>query len=249
VDRLLLRQEVNVGSSLVALWTLNRPESRNALSMQLLAEITEAAHTLDNWARAVVLQGAGAAFAAGGDLKELEDKLSRDDARALRAAGFGACEALRKLDVPVIAALAGPAIGGGAELALAADLRVMTASAYLSFRHARLGVTTAWGSLKRILAAVPRGIATDILMTGRNVYGTEASALGLAQLATEDATTAALALASEIAKSSHESIAAYKQMLRSLEDPRADALEEASFIELWPSEEHKQRVATALKKG
>jgi enoyl-CoA hydratase/carnithine racemase len=246
---LLLRKDIARGLSVVTVWTLNRPEVRNALSMQLLAQIKDAARSVPTTSRAVILEGSGAAFAAGGDLKELEDKLSAEDARALRSAGYDACEALRELAVPVIAAVAGPAIGGGAELALAADFRVMTDAAYLSFRHARLGVTTAWGSLKRLRAALPGPVASELLMTGRSVYGPEAQALGLAQRTKESATEAALKLATEISKSSPEAVASYKHMLRSLEEPRADQLEEASFVKLWPSEEHQVRMLTAINRG
>lgn len=128
--------------------TINRPHKHNALSRAVLAEL---ARTMDHvgenpQARLVLLQGAGERFfAAGGDLVDLSSVRSDDATTAMSNDARGALDAVRNCKVPVIAYLNGDAIGGGAELALACDMRVLASTARIGYVQGKLAITPAWG--------------------------------------------------------------------------------------------------------
>ncbi len=174
--------------------TINRPEKRNALCMELLDRLGEAldAARLDSTLRCVVIGASGdRCFAAGGDLKELDAIRSETDTRAMSRRGRAALDRVRACPVPVVAALNGPALGGGAELAMACDLRVADANAELGFLQAQLAVTTAWGGGIDLLAAIGPARALEILAAARRIGMHEAHELGLVQrIAAPDQTLA-----------------------------------------------------------
>lgn len=146
---------------------LERPEKRNALSRALLAQLGAAfaAHAADPSLKAAVVTGAGErAFAAGGDLRELAAVRSESGARALFSEARAALDAIRRFPLPVVAALNGVALGGGAELALACDWRVAAAHAQIGFVQARLNISTGFGGgadLMRLLGP-SRGLLTAL---------------------------------------------------------------------------------------
>ncbi|MCH8238351.1 MAG: enoyl-CoA hydratase/isomerase family protein, partial [Proteobacteria bacterium] len=127
--------------------TIDRPGKRNALSREVLAELAEifTAAARDDGLKAAVVTGAGdKCFAAGGDLKDLASVRTLNDARAMADDAKQAFEAIRRFPVPVVAALNGDALGGGAELAVACDFRVFAHHARIGFVHGRLNIPTAW---------------------------------------------------------------------------------------------------------
>src|SRR3970040_387681 len=139
--------------------TLNRPEKRNALSRSLLGDLrrvfSEFAGADD--LRVAVLRGAGdKSFAAGGDLRDLAQVRTREATRRMAEEAHDALDAIRGFPLPVVAALNGDALGGGAELALACDFRVAASHAHIGFIQGRLNIATAWGGggdLMRLLGA------------------------------------------------------------------------------------------------
>ncbi len=172
---------VSAGGGLLRV-TLNRPEKRNPLSRATLAELGAVfkRHANDESLVLAVLTGAGdQSFAAGGDLRDLEQVRTPDEARALFDLGNGAFGAIRRFPVPVIAALNGLAVGGGAELAVACDLRIAAAHARIGFVQGKLNIPTAWGGGSDLAALLGPARALQLLAEARILDAREASRLGL----------------------------------------------------------------------
>lgn len=160
-----------------ALWArINRPASRNALSRGTLQELARICtiHADDPAVKALVITGTGdAAFAAGGDLKELASVRSAGDAGAFFDESSSAIDCLRSFPVPTLAALNGLAVGGGAELAVACDFRVASPAAAIGFIHGSLNISCGFGGgadLVRILgpaAAMAHGLRAKAVPAAR----------------------------------------------------------------------------------
>jgi enoyl-CoA hydratase/carnithine racemase len=162
--------------------TIKREEKRNALSLGVLERVreifTEAATRAD--LRLAILTGAGdKAFASGGDLVELADKKTVEAARALSLHGKAALNAVRRLPVPVVARVNGVALGGGAEFALACDMRFAAAHAAIGFIHSKLGISPSWGGSADLMRLVGSAAATQMLTRAEILKAPEALALGL----------------------------------------------------------------------
>ena len=241
------------GSAVV--WTLDRPHAKNALSGELLGRLREAilGASSDASVRAAVLTGAGGAFASGGDLRELRDKTSPADAGALSDAGEEVCRLLGDLPFPVVAAIPGVAIGGGAELALACDLRVAEDRARICFKHARMGATTSWGSLPRLCALVGPGAAARILFTAQELTALDARMCGLVDHVAENGASVVTALAwcADVAAAAPRAVAETKALLRAAGAAFYDqtrALERAAFVRTWSSAEHAEAMAAYFER-
>jgi enoyl-CoA hydratase len=169
--------------------TINRPEKRNPLSRAVLArlkEVFEAQAGNDDLVLAV-LSGAGdKSFAAGGDLRDLEQVRTLDDARALFDLGNGAFDAIRSFPVPVVAALNGLALGGGAELAVACDVRIAAAHTRIGFVQGTLNISTAWGGGSDLAAILGPARALELLCSARVLSAAEALAAGLVEAVAGD---------------------------------------------------------------
>ena len=230
----------------VVIWTIDRPEAKNALDHATLHALLDAVQDAgaDRTARAAVLTGAGQAFVSGGDLRELRHKNTPQDAERFSELGFELCRKMAELPFPVVGALPGAAIGGGAELALACDLRVADVRAKIAFKQVRMGVTTAWGTVPRLVAAVGAGVAARLLYAAHEVGAAEAKRIGLVDEVTENglARTTALAWASDIAQGSPKAIADMKRLLRETTARDVRALERQLFVETWSGADHHEAV-------
>jgi enoyl-CoA hydratase/carnithine racemase len=239
----------------VLVWTLDRPQAKNALSgelLRLLGEAVEAAGA-DPTVRAAILTGAGGAFASGGDLRELRDKSTPGDAAVLSDAGESVCRRIGELSFPVIAAVSGVAIGGGAELALACDMRIADDSARICFKQVRMGATTAWGSLPRLVALVGPSAAARALYTAHELTAVEARAMGLVDFVAEEGASVVTALAwcTDVAAGARGAIAETKALLRASNASfyaHARALEREAFIRTWSSGEHAEAMAAYFER-
>ena len=205
------------GESHIATLTLNRPKALNAISRQLAAELLATCDLLaeraDVWA--VIVTGAGErAFCAGADLKERR-MLAPDERAAHTAAIEAAAEALAALPMPTIAAVRGFALAGGAELAIACDLRVAADDATFGFPEVKIGIFPGAGGALRLPRIVGGGAARDLLFTGRRLTAEEAFRLGLVdRLApAESVLEAANALAASIAANAPLAVRAVKRAL------------------------------------
>jgi enoyl-CoA hydratase len=228
-------------------WTVDRPGAKNALDYATLDALTRAVRDAgaDGALRAAVITGGGDVFVSGGDLRELRDRHSHADAEHLSDAGHALTSAIAEVPFPVIAALNGPAIGGGAELAIACDLRVADERARIAFKQVRMGVTTAWGSVPRLLALVSAGTAARLLFSAHELGAAEAKLAGLVDEVTENgsAVATALAWASDIARGSPKAIAETKRLLRAATTaPEIRSLERQLFTATWAGPDHRDAV-------
>jgi enoyl-CoA hydratase len=159
----------------VALVTLQRPEKRNALSIDLRVELAEAFGALaDDEVGCVVLTGAGTAFCAGMDVTQFGG--DRDHKRRLVETSTGAFTAVGSCPKPVIAAVNGPALAGGFALALLCDLRVAAERAAFGFPEVPRGIPASYASAR---SALPAGISADLALSGRTIDADEALRLGV----------------------------------------------------------------------
>jgi enoyl-CoA hydratase len=157
--------------------TLDRPDKRNAIDADMVAALHEVCDGLERVPRLLLLTGGPTGmFAAGVDIAQLRDRGRLDALAAVNSALFAR---IRALPLPTVAAVDGPALGGGAELAYACDLRVCTARALFGQPEVRLGIIAGAGATHRLPALVGEARAKELLFTGRRVDAAEALAIGL----------------------------------------------------------------------
>lgn len=235
-------REERAGAAL--LLSLDRPSAGNALDevtiLALRARLDRAAR--DETLNCVILCGTGRFFCAGGDLKTYR---ALEDAPALErvfGAGRALLDAIEALPLPVIAAIDGYALGGGAELALACDLRVAGAGAVLGFPQLRLGIIPGWNGTERLAALVGRGVAMRLLLTGERLTAEAARGVGLVEVVAADARETALRLAAGLEGAAPLAIRGAKQALAALDLPRPEARKLAAeiFARLWFTEDHRE---------
>jgi enoyl-CoA hydratase len=181
----------------VALLTLNRPEKRNALSIELRELLVSvlAAVAADDEVRCAVLTGAGPAFCSGMDRNEFGG--DREHRERLVEASVAAFSAVGTFPKPLIAALNGPALAGGFALALLCDLRLATPAAQVGFPEAaRLGIPPAYAAAR---AALPAALARELCLTGAVLTAKEAQKRGVVSEVESDVKKRALRLAAQIA--------------------------------------------------
>jgi enoyl-CoA hydratase len=162
----------------VGLIRLNRPQALNALNRALMNELTHALDTFEADANigCLVITGSDKAFAAGADIKEMADKTFTDAFLGDFAAGWHRAATIRK---PVIAAVAGFALGGGCELAMQCDLIIAADNAKFGQPEIRLGIIPGIGGTQRLTRAVGKAKAMDLVLTGRMMDVQEAERSGL----------------------------------------------------------------------
>ncbi len=163
---------------------INRPDKLNALSIKTVMELTEAFEAIknDDSVSVVVFGGAGdKAFAAGADLNELS-KQGMLDGKEYSARGHRLCNLIENLGKPVIASICGFALGGGCELAMACTVRIASEKARLGQPEVNLGTIPGFGGTQRLPRLIPRGVAMELILTGRVLKADEALGLGLVNL-------------------------------------------------------------------
>ncbi len=200
--------------------TIDRPQTRNALSGRLCAEITQCLHEHEHEVAAVVVTGAGSAFCAGADLGTRFGAGSDDGPATdtFRPNFEVLLDTIADYPVPVIAAINGPAIGAGMQLAVACDIRIATPSAKLAIPGGKLGILLSPKNVWRLAHLVGHGLARDFLLTGRMVDGREAGQLGLVQRVADDAQAAAHELATQITALAPLTVRGYKRVLNLVAD-------------------------------
>jgi enoyl-CoA hydratase len=196
----------------VGLATIDRQERRNALNGALCAELRsqlEMHHDL----RAVVITGAGTAFCSGADLVTRFEKVEGTNTDTFRPAFETVLDAIEAYPAPVIAAINGPAIGAGMQLAVACDIRIAALGTRMGIPGGKLGIHLSPRNIWRLAQLVGQGAARDFLLAGRTVDGDEALRLGLVQYLDNDALGSAMSLAGEIAASAPFTVQGHKRSL------------------------------------
>jgi enoyl-CoA hydratase len=238
----------------VSIIRLNRPEKLNALSCDLIEELSETFKQLagDSELRALILTGTGPAFCAGTDIGELADA-DQAAGRSISERGQKLCERIERFPAPVIAAVNGIAAGGGCELALACHLRIASSEATFSLPETRLGVFPGYGGTQRLAREIGQGRALEMMLTGKTITAQEALDLGLVnRLATPtDLMADAKSLAEEISQMAPLAIRTCLQAVtRGLEGTLEEglALERSLFASLFDTEDVREGTAAFLQK-
>jgi enoyl-CoA hydratase/carnithine racemase len=227
--------------------TINRPDKHNPLSRAVLAELREVFDSARDEPElaCVVLTGAGDKyFAAGGDLRDLAQVRTEQGVRAMVEESRAALDAVRTFPLPVIAVLNGDALGGGAELALACDMRVMREGAGIGYVQGRLAITTGWGGGTDLATVVGPARALRMTARGETVSAATALAWGLADaVAPADGLDAAVRdFLAPILKQTGNVLRGFKAQAlaarRGLPFDERRAIEQHAFVTTWMHEDH-----------
>jgi enoyl-CoA hydratase/carnithine racemase len=215
----------------VAQVRLNRPDKRNALDVSMFRAIADAGESLkaETGVRVIVVAGEGASFCAGLDFSAFEQmadggSIGGDDgpgigdltASGLTHLGQQICWVWQEIDVPVIAALHGHALGGGLQLALGADIRIAHPDTKLSVREAHWGLTPDMTGTFQLARLVRPDVAKELSFTARIIDAREGHAVGLVTRLSDDPLAAANALAAEIVGRSPESVRGVKALFNAM---------------------------------
>ena len=162
----------------IALIQLNRPKELNALNLQLMLELKSAFHQLDDneEVRCIIITGNEQAFAAGADIKQMENKNAID---LLKIDQFETWDQIRKTKKPIIAAVSGFALGGGCELVMTCDMVVASETAKFGQPEIKLGIMPGAGGTQRLTKAVGKALAMEMVLTGKFISAEEALTAGL----------------------------------------------------------------------
>ena len=236
----------------VGLITLNRPQALNALNMQVMFDVTNAlaALDLDDGIGCIVITGSQKAFAAGADIKEMQNL---DFAEAFFGGAFAGWDAVGAIRKPVIAAVAGYALGGGCELAMMCDFIIAAENAQFGQPEITLGIIPGIGGTQRLTRAVGKAKAMEMCLTGRRIDAAEAERIGLvARIVPTDALLEeAMATARTIAAMPRAAAMLAKECVnRAQESPLADGVrfERRAFHSLFATEDQKEGMAAFVEK-
>lgn len=239
----------------VALLTLNRPEALNALDRALLECLADrtAEIAADPGVRAVVLTGAGRAFAAGADIAAMRE-MSAVEGEAFSRLGHRVLASLEELAAPTVAAVNGFALGGGCELACACDWIYAAARARFGQPEVNLGLIPGFGGTSRLPRRVGVGWARELVMTGEPVSAEVAERIGLVNRVFEDADAlldAAVKAGETIAAKGPLAVARAKRLLHQTPDADlrvAHACEQSAFGAVFATEDCREGMGAFLEK-
>jgi len=245
----------------VAIITLNRPEARNALSNEMSPALRRMIATCgaDAGVRALLITGAGTAFCAGGDVKNMGDRRPPTDQtleeryRVMQGRHQGSAGALYALRKPTVAALPGAAAGAGLALALACDIRIAAASAFVATGYTKVGLSGDYGIAWLLTRAVGPGRARELLLTAERVDARRAAELGIVHRVVEDAKLQdeAFALARSLAEGPSVAIGYIKDNLdEALDLTHGEAIDREAerMMKTQSTEDHKEAVRAFVEK-
>lgn len=236
----------------VAVITLHRPASLNALNSTVMREITAAlaGFDADPEIGCILIAGSDRAFAAGADIKEMAPRTAPEMADA---DWFGGWEAVGRVRTPIVAAVAGFALGGGCELAMMADVIIAANTAKFGQPEIKLGVMPGMGGSQRLTRLVGKARAMDLCLTGRTIDAAEAERIGLVSRVVPAAAlrAEAMAVAATIAGMSRPAARAVKDAINRAEElPLSEGLraERRLFHALFATADQKEGMAAFVEK-
>lgn len=229
----------------VATVTIDRPHARNAIGLSTIDELRAVLNELvSDDVNVVVLRGAGErAFVSGGDLKELAAIRDEQGASEMATNMRRLLDLIAEFPLPVVAALNGHALGGGAEVAVAADIRIASADVRIGFTQVALGIMPAWGGAERLVEIVGRSKALLLIGLGKQLSAQEAEQIGLVDLVApraefEDAVRELARGFAELPPAASSSIKSVVAAARPHVHRHAEASAVTRFAQLWVSDYH-----------
>ena len=235
--------------------TINRPDSLNAMNREVLIEFINELKKIqsDKDIRVIIITGSGEkAFIAGADIK-LMQKMNREEALEFANLGQELANLIEKSAKPVIAAVNGYALGGGCEIALSCHLRIASDNAIFAQPEVKIGLLPGWGGTQRLPRIIGRGLANEIILTGRNVTAKEALDIGLVNrvVPQEELMNTCFDIANAILKNSPNAIAESIKLIRLAAGTKLKkglSKEAKLFSELFETEETVEGLTAFVEK-
>ena len=239
----------------IGILTINRPDSLNAMNREVLLEFINELKKIqsDKDIRVIIITGSGEkAFIAGADIK-LMQKMNREEALEFANLGQELANLIEKSAKPVIAAVNGYALGGGCEIALSCHLRIASDNAIFAQPEVKIGLLPGWGGTQRLPRIIGRGLANEIILTGRNVTAKEALDIGLVNkvVPQEELMNTCFDIANMILKNSPNAIAESIKLIRLAAGTKLKkglSKEAKSFSELFETEETVEGLTAFVEK-
>ena len=239
----------------IGIITVNRPESLNAMNKDVIIEFISRVDELllDEDIKVIIITGSGEkAFIAGADIK-LMQRMSKKDAYKFAILGHKLTNVIENSDKPVIAAVNGFALGGGCEVSLACHIRVASDNAIFAQPEVKIGLFPGWGGTQRLPRIVGKGLANELIITGRNITAQEAQRIGLVNkvVSKEELINSCLDIANLIIKNSPNAVSnSIKLINLSSGTELAEGLlkEAKTFSELFETEETTEGLTAFVEK-
>ncbi|GMT17826.1 hypothetical protein PFISCL1PPCAC_9123, partial [Pristionchus fissidentatus] len=239
----------------VAVLTLDNPEKKNAMTGKMMCELRENIREIAQSAtnlRALIIRGASGNFSAGADLDFVRKTASYGDGYVLSRFMADTLWEMSSLPMPVIAVLERNCLGGAAELAMAADIRVASTNARMAFVHSRMGISPGFGSVRFLMDVVGRSQAIELLSTGELMDTKRMKELRLLNKVFDDENDL-LDYMKKFARNSARAVRASKSVVRDAvdrkgwEDRRKG--EQHVFLQLWGNKDHRDALSAEKKKN
>jgi len=246
------RLSLSVGGSVsltkendIAIIRVERPEKKNAFTGAMMLQLSNCVSQLElSCPRVILVTGTDKSFSAGADLDLVKQNLDSQFAESMFLLMNDTFSRLRSLPAPSVALVNGPAFGGGAELAVQCDLRLVTPEAVISFVHGQMGLTPGWGAGRRLVDLLGYAKAMELLLTGRRVTADDAVAIGLACGKLESEKEGLEWINREL-KGSARTLIALKTVVTSAKD--GIDLERSVFVSQWGAEDHVAALEKVIK--
>jgi enoyl-CoA hydratase/carnithine racemase len=245
----------------IEIWTINLPEQRNPISSPEMADAFESAVStaMSEDVRAIVLTGAGSAFSAGGNIKDMDQRkglfggTALEQRTAYRTGIQRIPRALLGCDIPLIAAINGPAIGVGFDLTMMCDLRIAARSAVMAESYVQLGIIPGGGGAWLLPRAIGAARAAELLFTGDRIDADAALQYGIVSRVVDDDELLDVAreLASKIARNSPDAVRVAKRLMREgAQQSMPSHLEFAAALQplLQGSANHREALSSFLER-